>query len=269
VLSASAPPPSSRLEEDGSFVLQCGALVGLAGAAALVSTLPAMARVSAVVSGEAPVIRAWAALSATSLAPMGVAIVVLRRAREELRALAGPLPGLRLFGVGLWFALLVLTLTVFGAVLSATTHHHALAGVTYAFGAVALAVGLGLVCARIVAVLRGLVESVRLLAVVSLGLAVLGPAAYLGLRFLEAASSDPASAGAAAVVVDVLAFAVAAVLASADWRGGHKPLALVGPPVAVFVASLGLTTLRDPAVYQAIADHAPAFVLAAQLASGR
>jgi hypothetical protein len=265
----SAPPPPSSHVAENSRVLRFGALVGLAAATALVCTLPAMVRVSAALAGSAPAVRAWSALGAAALGPMGIALFVLRRARQELRALSEPGTQMRLFGLGLWLALLFITLAIFGDVLRATTHHHALAGVTFGCGALGLAVGWGLVCARLVAMLRGVSAEARRLAIVLLGGGAIATIAYLGLRFLSVASRDASSSAAVATVVDVLAFSITALLASLDWRLALKPLAIVGPPVAVFLGALGITTLRDPPVREAIGEHAPAFVSVADLISLR
>lgn len=269
VTSESVPPPSSRFAINGSNVVQFGALVGRAAAAALVCTLPAMIRVSSALGGHAPPVRAWAALGATALFPMGIAVVVLRGAREGLQAFREPGTQLRAFGLALWLAIQLVTLALFGGFLRATTHHHALAGVTFACGALAVSVGWALVCARIVVILRSFSEQGRRLSMRSAGGAVLALIGYLGLRLLSASSKDPSSAAAAATVIDVLAFAGVALLASREWRVAHRSLALVGPPVAVFLAALGITTLRDPPVRQAISDRAPAFVSMADRVSGR
>jgi len=257
------------VEENGSLVLQFGAWVGLAAAGALLCTVPATIRVSAALAGGAPVVRAWAALGAAALGPMALSIVVLRGARRGLRSFGDPHARLRWFGLGLWLALLFLTLAVFGSVLRATTHHRALAGVTYGCGALAFAIGWGLVCARIVGILRSLSGGVRRFAVSSIGAGALAAVAYAVQRFVSVVSTAPSSAGAAATVIDVLAFVLSALFVARDWRRATRPLAIVGPPLAVFLAALGITTLLDPPVRQALAEHAPAFVSAANLISGR
>jgi hypothetical protein len=213
--------------------------------------------------------RAWLALAAAALGPMVAAIVVLRGAGEGLRAFAGPGALLRVFGIGLWLGTLLLTLTWFGSLLRATTHHHALAGVTYAFGALALAVGLGLVAARIVVMLRDARPEVRVAAIGALSGAVAIAFAYMAARVGRAASHDSASSAAAASVIDVFAFALSALLASRRALGAPRILALVGPPLAVVVLAVGISALRDGGVGQAVADRAPAFAPAARLASGR
>jgi hypothetical protein len=264
-MPASAPPPSVPTDENGSFVLRFGMLVGLATAASLVCTLPAMTRVSLGLSGQAPTLRAWAALAAAALGPMGFALVVLRGARQGMRTFVEPRTRLRAFGLGLWLAMLFVTLALLGGFLRATTHHRALAGVTYAFGALGLAAGWGLVCARAVTILRNRSETTQRVVMALLGGVAVIAIGYLGLRFVSAVSNDPSASAAAATVLDVSAFVLTSFLASLDWRALRRPLAMVGPPVAVFVAALGITTLRDMPVRQAIGEHAPTYSTAVSL----
>jgi hypothetical protein len=266
-MSASLPPPR-LLGEGGKLVLEVGGFLGRATGAALVCTLPAMLRVSGALEGSAPAVRAWAALATAALAPMAIAIMVLRRARQELHTLGGPGMRLLAFGVGLWLSLLLVTFSLLGGFLRATTHHHALAGVTYAFGALALAVGWGALCARLVAVLRGAPGRVRRWGVVVFSVAALAAVAYIAVGFVSAVEHDPASAKASATVVDVLVFAAVAFFGARLGERSRWSLALVGPPVAVFLVALGITTLRDPPVREAIDDHASVFSTGAGLLSG-
>jgi hypothetical protein len=232
------------------------------------SAAPAAARVSGVLA-SASGLRIWLGLAAAALGPMVAAIAVLRGAAEGMRAFAGPGATLRAFGVGMWLASLLVTLSWFGSLLRATTHHHALAGVTYAFGALALAVGLGLLCARIVAILEGASLAARSLALGALGGAMVVALAWMAVRFGRAASHDAASAAEAATVVDVLIFAVCSFLASRRAWGAPRPLALVGPPLAVVTLAMGISTLQDAGLRQSIAERAPTFAPAARLLSGR
>ncbi len=258
VISASVPPPR-LLGANGKLVLRAGGLVARAAGAALLCTLPAMVRVSSVLDGSAPAVRAWAALATAALGPMALALMVLGRARKELKTLGGSGMRLLAFGIGLWLALLVVMLSVLGGFLRATTHHHALAGVTYAFGALALAVGWGLLCARLVGILRSAPSRVRRWGVVLLGALAVAALGYIALGFLNAVASDPASAKASATVVDVLAFALTAFIVSRPWERTPWVLALAGPPLALFMATLGVTTLRDSPVREAIDEHASSF----------
>jgi hypothetical protein len=265
-MHASAPPPPSTAEESGSLVLRFGTAVGLALIAALACALPAALRVSALGAGAGGTMRAWVALSAAALGPMVGAVVVLRGAREGLRAFGGPGAELRAFGAALWLASLLVALAIFGSALRATTHHHALAGVTFAAGAVALAIGTALLCARIVAILRDASAGARRGLVVALGLLALLAIAWVGMRFMSAAAHDPASSAAAGTVVDVLAFAFGALFAARRSLATRRQLALVGPPIAVFLAAVGASTLRDAPLLDAIDERAPAFAPVVDLA---
>ena len=256
-----APPSSSPggAEETGSLVLRFGTAVGLAAAAAMAGALPAALRVGAGLGAGDATGRVWTGLAAASLVPMVAAVVVLRGAREGLRAFGGAGAELRAYGVALWAASLLAVLAVLGSVLRATTHQHALAGVTFAFGAVAAAVGLALVCVRVVAILRA--ASPRLRGGLALGLAMLAFAVLgaIGMRFLHAASHEPASAPAAGMVVDVLAFSLAALFAARRSLATRRAVAVVGPPVAVAIAALGFSALQDGPLRAAIDDRAPAY----------
>jgi hypothetical protein len=170
--------------------------------------------------------------------------------------------------VGLWVASLLVGFTVFGSVLRAQTHQHALAGVTFAFGALAFAVASAVVCARFVVIARSASALGRRALVLALGGAAVLALAFVGTRFLRAASHDAASYGAAGTVVDVLAFALAAFFASHRSLRGHRAFAVIGPPVAVVVVALGVLTLRSaPLLRDAIGESAPAFAPVVELLS--
>lgn len=265
-MSASAPPPPDLPEERGSTLLRVGNAVGAGALATLACVVPAAMRVA---STEGPgTMSAWAALFAAAVGPMVGAVVVLRGAREGLRAFAGPSAGLRAFGVGLWMATMLVGLSIFGSVLRATTHHHALAGVTFAFVAVFMAVGVALVVARVVAIAKGMPERARRVLLTALALAVGIILFAVGVRFVRAASHDDASYAAAGTVVDVLAFALAAVFASRAWFARRRAVSLFGPPFALIVTILGVVALREPTVYQAVSTRAPAFLPVADVLSG-
>jgi hypothetical protein len=262
----SAPRLPGSSEETGSLVLRFGTAVGLAAAAAMAAALPAALRVGAGLGaglgaelGQDATGRVWTGLAAASLVPMVVAVVVLRGAREGLRAFGGPGAELRAYGVGLWASSLLVALALVGSVLRATTHQHALAGVTFAFGAVGVAVGLALGCVRVVAILRDAPSRLRHALALALAMVVFAALGWIGIRFLHAASQEPASAPAAGMVVDVLAFALAALFAARRSLAARRAVAVVGPPVAVAIAALGFSALRDAPLRAAIDDRAPAF----------
>jgi hypothetical protein len=208
--------------------------------------------------------RAWTGLAASALVPMVAMVVILRGASEGLRAFGGPDAELRAYGTALWAAWLLVVLAIFGSVLRATTHHHGLAGVTFAFGALAAALGLGLTSARVIEILRGTSAPVRRSAGMAIGLVTVAALGWVGLRFLRAAH-DPASTAAAGTIVDVLAFVLAAGFAARRTLASRRALAVVGPPVAVAIAALGFSALRDSPLRNAIDERAPAFAMVADV----
>jgi hypothetical protein len=260
--------PSSPTEETGSLVLRFGTAVGLAAAAAMAGALPAALRIGAGLGQDATG-RVWTCLAAASLVPMVCAVVVLRGAREGLRAFGGPEAELRAYGVALWASSLFVALALLGSVLRATTHQHALAGVTFAFGATGLAVGLALGCVRVVSILRGASAALRGGLALALAMVVFAALGWIGMRFLYAASHEPASAPAAGMVVDILAFSLAALFAARRSLASRRAVAVVGPPVAVAIAALGFSALGDSTLRAAIDDRAPAFAVVVDPLPGR
>ena len=265
-LPPSRPPPSrppapfdaGPRPDGGSLVLRFGTAVGLAAAAALACALPAAMRVAVALGAEGTG-RAWTGLAASALVPMVATVVVLRGAREGLRAFGGTGAELRAYGAALWAVWLVVALTLYGSVLRASTHHHALAGVTFAFGALALAVGLAFASARLVTILRDASPRARRAAALGLVFITVSALAWIGVRFLRAATRDPASAVTAGMIVDILAFALAAGFAARRTLASRRALAVLGPPVAVAIAALGFSAVRDAPLRAAIDERAPAF----------
>jgi hypothetical protein len=197
--------------------------------------------------------------------PMIAGVLVLRGAREGLQPYTGSGLTLRAFGAGLWIASLLVAFALFGSVLRATTHQHALAGVTFAFGAAAIAGGSAVACIRVVAILRSASPPVRAALGGALALVAFAALAFVAARFLGAVARDPASAAAGGAVVDVVAFTVAAVLAAHPSLSLQRAIALVGPPIAVVVTVLGAVTLQDGPLHVAIDQQAPAFAATADL----
>jgi hypothetical protein len=229
----------------------------MSAAGAMACALPAALRVSA--AGSTGMLHAWVALAAVGMGPMLLAVVVLRGAREGLRAFAGEGAALRAWGVGVWVALQFVVLALLGAVLRQNTHQHALAGVTYAFVALGVAAGAAVACARTVVILRASSPSVRKGLLVVLTGAVLLAVGAVSLRFVRAVWQDPMPSAAAATVVDVLAFALAALFSSRPSFARRRPIALLGTPVALAVALAGAPASRDAALRGVVDDRAPMF----------
>jgi hypothetical protein len=148
---------------------------------------------------------------------------------------------------------------LFGSALRATTHQHALAGVTFSFGAFLIAVVSALFCARIVTILWRAPPYLRAGLATVLSVCILALVGWIGMRFLRATAEDPGSASASAMVVDVLAFTLAALFSARSSLESKRALALVGPPIALVVALLGVSTLHDGLLRDAIDQRAPAF----------
>jgi hypothetical protein len=239
--------------------MRFGTAVGIAAVSALACAVPASMRIARALAGSEGGVRMWLALASAALGPMFVSVVVLRAARDGLKAFEGPGAGLRVYGAALWLVSLFVCLSVFGSVLRATTHHHALAGVTFAFGAVAIAVASAVVCARIVTILQASSAAVRTATLVVLSVAAFAAVAWVALGFFVAVSRDPASSAEAATVVDVLAFAVCALVAARLSLTSRRPIALLGPPVAFVIAAVGVSTLRETSFRDTVREHAPAF----------
>jgi hypothetical protein len=268
-MPGSAPPPPRAAADTGSFVVRLGTAVGLAAFASLAGAVPATLRVTSVAADGPGTVRVWLALAAAALVPMVAAVVVLRGAREGLRAFAGPGAGLRVVGVGLWLSSLLVGFTLVGGILRAHTHQHALAGVTFAFAALVFAIASAVVCARVVALARSAPEFARRGLVLILGAAAVLALGYVGLRFVGASSHDAASYGAAGTVVDVLAFGLAAFFASRPSLIARRAFAVVGPPIAVVVVALGVTTLRAAPMLDAVGESAPVFAPVVEFLSSR
>jgi len=201
----------------------------------------------------------------SALAPMMCAIFVVRGAREGLRAFAGPGARVRAFGAGIFLSGTFVGLSLFGAILRAATHNRALAGVTFAMGGVALVVAIAVISGRTVVLLEQASAKGRAVAGVGLALVVGGALSWTVLRFASVAARDPASSMFPGIVLDFLAFALAALFAARPTFAERRSLAVAGPAVALLVAACGVSALRDPAIRAAIEERAPAFAPLADL----
>lgn len=252
--SSRPPPDSDENVPPVSRVLRFGSLVGVALVAAFVASAPAAFRTWDT-SG------AWLALAALDLVPIFFAVLVFRHARVGLRVFAGPDSAQRALSVAVWLVLAVVSFSLLGAVLRATTHHHPLAGVTFAIVACAGALVLVPTSRRIVEIALGwLRRGAR--ARLALAFVILGTIVGLVvLRLLHALPAESAlSAAASEILVDAFAFALVAFLASNPAISPQKILALVGPPAAVVLLATSLLRIgSSSALAAAIEDRAPVF----------
>jgi hypothetical protein len=257
--------PSTRSEPPRSAARELATALGLGVIAGLACSLPATLRVSDRVAATEPASRIWLGLATSALAPMVCAILVLRGAREGLRAFSGPGARIRGLGAGVALSGLIVGLSLFGSILRAVTHNRALAGVTFAMVGLVLVVSAAAASGRVVVLLEKAPPRCRAVAGFAIVLAVGAALAWTGLRFASVAGRDPTSPGSAGLVVDVLAFALAALFAARPSFAQRRSLAFAGPALAVLIAFWGLSVLRDPVVRAAIEERAPAFAPVADL----
>jgi hypothetical protein len=242
--------------EPGSWLMQVGGIVGAAALGSAMATAPAALRLEATLGKCSPV-GAWPVLFVATLAPMCLAVVGLRRARSGFRALGrseGMTPVVMLLA---WLGSCFGALTLLGALLRARTHHRALGGVVFAFAAFGVALGLALVLARVGSVIRRASPRLRW------ALAAAG-AATLGLAVLQVrhrlGSTAPFSAAEGAKLVDGLAFALSAFIASGHPFAHRRSLALLGPPLAAVILILGVSSWRTcPTLGATLGEQAPMF----------
>ncbi len=262
----SQPPLEPDPAREGTILTRFGTAVGAALIASALATGPAALRIASLDGPSG----AWPALVASTLLPMLLAVGVLRRARVGLRSFAGS----RAVAIGIWIPSVLVVMVVLGAALRATTHHHPLAGVTFAILSLIAAVGLAPFAARLATILTRWYEAGRLVPLATSALLTLFVVGFVAVRVARglgtaSASSSPTDSG-ATVLVDLLALGMAALLASRPELATRRVLALFGPPVAAVVFVLGTTNLiKSTTLATAVDDRAPAFSAAVHAVARR
>lgn len=243
------------LEEDeaaASFVTRFGTVVGGGVLAAAASSLPAELRMG----DGGSILRAieqWLALGAI-LTPLAIVVVaVFRRGRTGLRLLAGDRAPL-FAAAALWWAVLELgVLSVLGAVLRAKTHHHGLAGVTFAILALISGLVVGLLAVRGVRMLLKMPPGGHRVALMVAAAAAFVVVALVGIRTSRAVGLHTAGA-----LVDSLALLVSSAIASSRAMARWRPLAVGGVPIAAAILLLGFAVVRaEPDLKELLAEGAP------------
>jgi hypothetical protein len=234
----STPSPIGRLQ-------RLGGLVGAATLASLGAALPGTVRAAAAGDG---LLASWALLAGAWMIPALVLVPVFRAARRGVRGLSGDGGREHVAAAAAWLGAMTLALARFGAVLRATTHHHALAGVTFAIGGVVLAVVLALFAARAASWAVRARDGGR----GSVGLAVLVAVACLEALVIVRGVPASLAAGARAVAVDGAVAVLSLTVATASWTESRRAIALLGPPLGVACLVVALLSRQADWV-----DHAP------------
>lgn len=239
-------------DAEGSLVLRLGSIVAGGVLVAMAAALPPMLRVIA--DGDVGrALEEWLVLTGIGT-PLGIlAVAVVRRARVGLQLLLGDRGWVLAMGV-LWWAVVELgLLAVVASVLRKTTHHHALAGVTFAVFAAGSGLVVGLLARNVTSDLARRGGSLA-----RFGLVVAGGMAFLAVVLVAVRTSRADDLHTAASLIDAFAFAIAAALGSTRTFGKLRPAAFGGPPIALLVIVLGAALLRlDPAIRPVLLRSAP------------
>jgi hypothetical protein len=260
-MSHRPPQGADPLHEDdadagASLVLRIGIIIAGGVIAALIGSMPAALRLG----GEGSIgtlITRWIILSALWLPMAVISVAVLRRARVGLRQLLGERASLLVIGVLWWSVIMLGLLAVVGAVLRKTTHHHALAGVTFAFFAVISGIVVALLARRTTSMLgRGGSKLQKV------GMSIVAGCAVLTVVLVLVRTARATDLHAAAGMVDAIALSICGVMTSSRAFTRVRPLAVVGLPVAILVLVIGLTLLRfDPKLHPILQAGAPLHAL--------
>lgn len=243
--------PADGSNDSATLVMRLGTVVGGGVLAAMVSSLPAVLRIGD--GGALRAIEQWLALAAL-LTPVAIVVVaVLRRGRVGLSILVGA-RGPLFAAAALWWAVLELgVLSIFGSVLRAKTHHHGLAGVTFAILALVSGLVIALLASRGVRMLLRMPPGGHRVALI-----VAASSAFIVVSLIGIRTSRATGLHTAAAVVDSLALVVAAAIASTRAMSRWRPLAVGGVPVAVGILLLGIVCITaEPELKAILSEGAP------------
>lgn len=253
------PTSSPGVPPDERTLFEVGAFLGWVSVGSLMCSAAAAYRLRDAVPTEEP-LHIWLALASAAFAPLAMCVLILRAAWRGLRWFASPPHWSHMSTLVLWIGALFVSLSVWANALQATTHNAALAGVTFAFGASGLAVGIGMLCNRFIGNLKNASRGLRVAAALLAVAVTITALARSGVRH-AAVSSGPTLA----VATDVVLFS-AGVLAVAR-APLHVRLAgsLAGAFAALVMLILGLSGLQSGPVNAAIRARAQAFAPMAAL----
>jgi hypothetical protein len=224
-------PESPRLP----VLSQLGMALGGAALASLACTGHAALRVTSTGAASWPI--AWLALSAAAFLPAFALLFALPRATSVLQGFDPQLTRTRWTSLFLWIPLMALASSMVGKVLRQSTHHHALAGATFGVVALALALVLGFVAARLAWLVTKLGEIPVRVALVLSSLLAVGVLAFIARGLDDAAR---------VTLLDGAAFVVAVSLSFRASKVSDRRIGWIGAPLGLVVFFLGAWLLRSP-----------------------
>lgn len=195
----------------------------------------------------------WMALAAVAMPITVLFVGVFRRARTGAQHVAGDRIEVVAAAVLAWTTLQILFTGFFASLLRKHTHHHGLAGVTFALFALFCGVFFALLVRRVMTKLASMPPAAHRIALVITGLMTFVVVIVAGVR---TASAEDLST--AAGLVDALALAIACGIASSRLIARQRPLAIAGVPTAALVLVIGLASLHGNApLREALTKSAP------------
>jgi hypothetical protein len=257
-------PPENAPQQP--LVVRAGSVLSAGAIAAVLASAPAALRMASESQGAAV---AWIGLAACLTVPASLAVLLLRGARAGMRAFASDDPALTAWCLACWAIASLLVLTVLGAVLRATTHHHGLAGVTFALVGLVVLGAIAIALRRVAAIARASEPFARAAALGASLVTLVVALLLVALRVAKASDGAMLPGDSGALLVDGLAFLIAVGLCSRPELARVAWLAHAGIPLALGVVALGAALLtRDPALGAGIRTHAPLLSPLAALVDG-
>jgi hypothetical protein len=243
--------PDEGQNDDTSAMTRIGSAVGGGVLAAVVASLPATMRLDGGSMFRAGT--GWMALAAVATPITVLFVGVLRRARTGAHVAFGDRIEVVASAVLAWTTLQILFTGFFASLLRKHTHHHGLAGVTFAIGALFCGVFLALLVRRVMTKLATLSVATHRIALVLTALMTFLVIIVAGVRTAPAEDLSTAAG-----LVDALALAIACGIASSRLLARQRPLAIAGVPTAALVLVIGLASLQGNApLRDALTKSAP------------
>jgi hypothetical protein len=244
--------PVDEDESEATLVARFGAVVGGGVLTAIMASLPAALRIGdGGLIGRA--LEQWLALAALLTGPAILFVFVARRARVGMRLLAGERAPILIAGLLWWCVLELGLLAIFGGLLRKNTHHHGLAGVTFAAFAVFSGAAIAILAIRATRLLGRADRKIQRIALV-----ITSAAAFLAIVVVGIRTGRAPALSTAAALVDASAIVLSASVLSSRAVAHVRAITIGGVPAGVLVLILGVSSLiAEPKVREAIAGHAP------------